>query len=83
MMYAYIRMYDGIDKNDDTYGYIGHQGPTDMLGYFFSLRSKCINDAIESLESEKMDWHRENKSLRLMAKKRAIKALRDEWKKRY
>lgn len=83
MMYAYVRMYDGIDKNDDTYGYIGHSGSIDMLGYFFSCRSKCINDAIDSLESEKMDWHRENNSLRLMAKKRAIKALRDEWKKRY
>ena len=80
MMYAFVRMYDGIDKNDDTYGYIGHNGSIDMLGYFFSLRSKCINDAIESLEPE---YETRDNKLRLMAKKRAIKALRDEWKKRY
>jgi hypothetical protein len=79
-MYEFVRMHDGIDRNDNTYGYIGHQGDIDMLGWMFCSSTKSVQEAIDSLESEHPIRHN---NLRIMSKKRAIRALKQEYKKRF
>jgi hypothetical protein len=80
-MDTYVRMHDG-DGIYGPHGYIGHSGPRTMRGWFFSTNPKdSIDDAIASLDYEE-GFASGCQGKPLMSRSRAIKALREEWKKR-